>query len=267
MTLPTDIVDGRPLHASLHNDVNAEVNRLGDAVDGITIGTIDLDTAMTPGVYYQSSSASATVAKHYPLESATGVIQILATGAVVRTQNYWPTSGPQLNRGFFTRVYLGAAWEPWRWCSVLTISSSAGRAATLNYGDGTNREMIVNYHSGRRDIRSLMAGTSAGKAILVRTNHVVSLAFEGLVFTDLTAATVHTFTGLIPAGFRPVSAIRLPLSTTASTVGSVIVMTNGDVSVVSNTTVSGISPGASWLTEEVMPATLPGVADGTVPVG
>ncbi|CAB3635727.1 pyocin knob domain-containing protein [Achromobacter pestifer] len=72
------------------------------------LGTVDLDTVLTPGNYGQSQNANASVARHYPISRA-GTLAVGMAGAQITTQLYIVYDTGEM----FSRARYNAIWTEW----------------------------------------------------------------------------------------------------------------------------------------------------------
>jgi hypothetical protein len=75
----------------------------------ITLGTLDLNTLLTPGFYNQSSDANATIERNYPITNA-GALNVYKTtnNGVAQEYTTYHTSAT------YKRIFNGATWIGWK---------------------------------------------------------------------------------------------------------------------------------------------------------
>ena len=269
MALPTNIIDGQADHAAIHNATNAEVNRvaalLGSGLPGSSLGTANLDTITTAGVYYQDAGANATLAANYPVGGVGGILDVRTRGAAnLVIQHFVPMSSTY--RITYYRRNVSGTWTAWRATSSQRIDQTAGRAL-YTWDDVNNREWLIYGDTGVRDITALFpAGEfSAGAIYLARQGRMVSLDIQGITFAANPTAE-HTYTDIIPAGFRTGLTRRVAISTSATTIGTVLFLTNGDIKITTGVAGTAYSVASYPVGHaEVWPTTLPGTAFGAIP--
>lgn len=90
----------------------------------VALGSVNLDSIVSPGVYYASSS-SATGGSNYPLISGTarsGFLFVEASGTVIVQRYVTVDANSALNAIMFIRTKVGSTWQPAVW-SRLSDSS------------------------------------------------------------------------------------------------------------------------------------------------
>ncbi|MFE5839130.1 hypothetical protein [Arthrobacter sp. NPDC056493] len=243
----------------------------GGFTAGTDLGTSDLNTILTPGLYRQGVSANVTLANNYPIVGANGTgvlvaIQQGASGSGGMLQQFTPVWGNQTGRVTFQRTYANSVWSSWFAMPSNRIDQTAGRVIyqwdTLN-----GREQLIYGDTGVRRVETLFVnGWTAAIASLRRTNNIVQLGLYTVSPTAQTAATAFA----IPVGFRPGSfggntayACR---SLNSSGSGWCTITGSGDVQ---PDTVYGTFNGSiqlmTWTTSDTWPTTLPGTASGSIP--
>jgi hypothetical protein len=185
------------------------------AGSAITSGT-NANTITTPGVQYVSGGW-ATTALNWPVASLDGILESFNRGSTSYvTQMFTPLSST--NRVIYVRRCINGTWASWRALSSQRIDQTAGRAI-YTWDDVNNREQLTYGDTGMRDITSLFSDLSQGSVYLGRTGNMVSLLLSGILFSD-TPTEEHSYTALIPVGFRPGTIQRLAIATSATTFGS-----------------------------------------------
>ncbi|MBD8466788.1 hypothetical protein IFU30_10965 [Plantibacter sp. CFBP 8798] len=234
---------------------------------GTNLSTSDLDTVTTPGVYRQPTAASATLARNYPVAGNQGVLEVFEVSSVSGVVQRFTSQGGAtgIMRGFHQRRRNSATWEAWRFIATQRVDNTAGRAI-YTWDDLNGREQLIYGDTGYRNIKDSITLdavlTTLGIAYLSRQGAYVELQLSGL---NKTAGST-TFTGVIPAGFRPSTA-------NASAVGhdsggnlpSVTVTNAGALIVRSSTPVNNGGVTISFRTNDAWPTTLPGSAAGSIP--
>jgi len=232
---------------------------------GAAIGTADLNTLTTPGVYRQSTGGNATLAKNYPIINLRGLLTVKALSSTELVQEYvTQANGGNSTRGVYLRVLSGTVWTVWRFVPSQRVDQTAGRAI-YTWDDVNNREQLIYGDTGIRDITSLaLNGWSPSLIYLFRTGPIVTIACNVL---NPTAQTSPAFVD-IPLGFRPASGMltRGILHTVDATtsVFRTVLMSN-QLRVDGNLPTVPLYGSVSWRTNEAWPTTLPGTPIGSIP--
>lgn len=241
---------------------------------GASLGTVDLDTVTTPGVYRQNNQGNSTVARNYPATGTLGVLTVIqASTDAWMQQEYDPSGFTGQGRVVYRRVRTGGTWQPWRTYASQRVDQTAGRAI-YTWDDVNNREQLIYGDTGRRDITSLVtlpSGvtlTSGSKILLQRTMFDVSVWIEeGL---ESSGAVAQSAILQLPAGFVPVAQGDLSSVLTrngASIIGAVQTLMDGQLRLgFSAATGTGANTRFrhTFKTVNAWPTSLPGVAVGSV---
>ncbi|QTF82128.1 hypothetical protein SEA_PRAIRIE_31 [Arthrobacter phage Prairie] len=177
----------------------------GGIVLGTSLGTTDLNTIVTSGVYRQtnSSGADSPLTKNYPYQGGYGVLTVFettqnATSDVVqefRSQHY--ATGIDA-RGFWRRNRSNNVWSPWRFHASTRTDQTAGRAIYI-WDEVNGREQLAYGDTGWRDISgSLLNGWTATWARVRRFGADITLTFLGLNSSVATSDVFFT----LPAGLK-----------------------------------------------------------------
>lgn len=267
MALPTDVTTGTLGHAGLHNNVNAEVNRLAAYIDGQSLGTSDLDTITTPGDYLQATDTNATLARHYPVATLVYHLQVRAVGArIIQTIRALTVTGGAAR--MWVREY-NASWGSWVAYSPVIQSEVVGRTISV-WDPVQNRAQLIWGDTGLRDITTVLAGLSTppstlGTWYLRRTTFQVHLMCTGV---GNTAAAEVVLDAAIPTGWRPATASAVGLAANATPTGvRMLVNASGQIRLAFPASLSVVAGSLSWPTVDAWPAATYGTAVGTVPVG
>ena len=221
---------------------------------GAAIGTADLNTIITPGVYHQATPASATLARNYPAASLQYALTVIPGGGSIRHQELVVASGPGAGYAKYARIYTGVAWTSWQAIPVQRVDETSGRAIfTWDYKN--NRWQLIYGDTGWRDITASVGSVVTGGSVFVRR-------YGATVFITLLGVTVPTngtVAGALPIGFRIAHAVALP-----TPYGSITTWdTNGNLAFSALGT--GRYAGVSFLTGDTWPTTLPGTPVGSIP--
>lgn len=249
------------------DDVNGRDQLLMPAQ--INLNTTDLDLVTLPGVYYQQTTGTASVARHYPVANVTGILEVLRVPgtADVLLQRFTPTSGSggNVSKGQYIRRALSGVWAGWQWMPSLRVDQTAGRAI-YTWDDANNREQLIYGDTGWRELSTLLANSwTAGSVLIRRRGSMVHMKMLGLnpapALNDnfLASATVQGFRNPNGQGWhtypRPDGSIGY------------IREQSGNFADVGRLTGGGAVKYASftWMTDDPWPTVLPGTAVGTIP--
>lgn len=221
---------------------------------GSDLGTADLNTIITPGVYHQATPASATLARNYPAASLQYALTVLPGGGSIRHQELVVASGPGAGYAKYARIYTGVAWTSWQAIPVQRVDETSGRAIfTWDYKN--NRWQLIYGDTGWRDITASVGSVVTGGSVFVRR-------YGATVFITLLGVTVPingTVAGALPIGFRIAHAVALP-----TPYGSITTWdTNGNLAFSALGT--GRYVGVTFLAGDTWPTTLPGTPVGSIP--
>ncbi|WNN94525.1 minor tail protein [Arthrobacter phage Lewando] len=240
----------------------------GGIVLGTSLGTADLNTILSAGVYRQGSSVPANC--NYPTAEL-GVLVVQQPSANPwLIQEYQPAGGIAGKQGqaFYRRTYVGTTWSSWKAYNASRVDQTAGRVI-YEWDDLNQREQLTYGDTGWR-LLTPQNGWTASQVQLRRvgqTVHLLALQING------SAATTDAVTEVLPIGFRannwPIS-LRVPITT-----GTGVITTNVAAVDISTQTlrIFGGSYTAltahhvitSWVTNDAWPTTLPGTASGSIP--
>ncbi|PNW10631.1 hypothetical protein C1632_02405 [Microbacterium testaceum] len=235
---------------------------------GASLGTADLDTVTTPGVYRQNNQGNSTLARNYPAAGTLGVLTVIqASTDSWMQQEYDPSGYAGQGRVVYRRVRAGGNWQPWRAFTAQRIDKTAG-LAVYGWDDAAGREQLLYGDTGFRGVSDLAVnGWSISICTIRRVGSVVTFGVFGAQPSGATADTVLT----IPGGFRPSSLYggntqHLVLSGSGQIVS---VQFNTSGAMIAPRDKSAIGQGAialmTWMTADTWPTTLPGTALGAVP--
>ena len=262
-----DSPTGQPGAAAfLWNDINNAELQLAPTM--VNLGTTDLNAITYPGTYLQPSTSQTTFARNYPIESVTGVLEVMSSSSIlaVVVQRFTVSGGNWgAVRGTHTRRLTGGVWGAWTFIPQQRVDNTAGRAM-YTWDDTTNREQLFYGDTGWRGVTGpLLNGWTMGSYRIRRVGSVVSFVIGSLNGSAATSSQFET----LPAGFQPYSTEGFtlffegnsPTSVYRAYVGSSGQMTTG-------TPIPAVNIGGTmtWLTSQAWPTTLPGTALGGVPV-
>lgn len=243
----------------------------GIAPSPATLGpTTDLNTIITPGVYFQNDGTKTTTALHYPANvTAPGTLSVYlgnlgsaANGIQTWISSYNGTTG---GRTMYVRQFDagGVNWSSWRAIQSSRVDQTAGRAI-YQWDDVNVREQLVYGDTGWRNVSSAIGNGWTGYMYIRRIGYVVyfKAAIDGTNFTsDHFYPAFNTMTGFIPdlAGTIP----QIGMADQNNTLKAVYYAT--DLYVRSGIKISGTLISIQWTTADAWPTTLPGTAQGTIP--
>lgn len=114
---------------------------------GTDLGTADLDTITTPGVYRNATLASVTLARNYPVANVIAIVRVYGSGSFVQQEFVRPDHSTQGSRGTWTRLRAGGVWSTWRFQPTQRINNPAGQpgveAFTWDADAGVERQLRV----------------------------------------------------------------------------------------------------------------------------
>lgn len=117
---------------------------------GTDLLTTDLNTVYLPGVYRQPNTASAQIARNYPVEGVSGMLVVLSRNSLGATggravQQFYPQIGANLTdaRLHYERASNSGGWTPWRVFHSTRVDSPTGQpgAAAYLWNDVNNVEL------------------------------------------------------------------------------------------------------------------------------
>lgn len=98
---------------------------------GASLGTADLDTVTTPGVYRQNNQGNSTLARNYPAAGTLGALTVIqASTDSWMQQEYDPSGYAGQGRVVYRRVRTGGTWQPWRAFAAQRATKTAGQPGT-----------------------------------------------------------------------------------------------------------------------------------------
>ncbi len=231
---------------------------------GASLGTADLDTVTTPGVYRQNNQGNSTLARNYPAAGTLGVLTVIqASTDSWMQQEYDPSGYAGQGRVVYRRVRAGGNWQPWRAFTAQRIDKTAG-IAIYTWDDISGREQFIHGDTGRRNIAAdaLNGWNIQGQLNIRRVGYTVHLLFG---YLNPSAATSDVIALLAP-GFRPPANSEFFVRF-GSGGGYVEAQNQGNLQ--APRTLGIVGPSAriclSYQTSEAWPTSLPGTADGAIP--
>jgi hypothetical protein len=239
----------------------------------IPLGTADLDTITTEGVYRQTATADATTARHYPQANVFGILFVTqGNGTSWMQQEFHSAVGPNASTAVYRRNRSGGVWGPWKAFYSHRLDNTAGRAI-YEYNDTTGGEQLIYGDTGQRSIISDQPWIDA----LLTTNVVfnagniarvrrIGYEVELTVALDKNSTGSYSSSFSFPVGFRP----SQPFNVMGSNSGLAIVRAyHGGGSTGINWNSTAVATAASitmkYTTVDAWPTTLPGTAVGSIP--
>ncbi|MGZ0067847.1 pyocin knob domain-containing protein [Microbacterium arborescens] len=238
---------------------------------GASIGTVDLNTITTPGIYRQSMGVETTLARNYPRTDAAGTLEVLSdgpTGGVV--QRYIVRGGPDAvaARGFYIRRYQGGVWSPWRFFASQRVDQTAGRAI-YTWDDLNGREQLIYGDTGWRDVSALLMNGAGATTFLIR--RIGFTVYARISSLQLPSTAVGDTVLTLPIGFGCIETYGLLRESVATGGGFGFALGGGirlyaNVSGGANNTTHRFTGVLQAITDQAWPTALPGTAVGSVPV-
>lgn len=261
-TQKVEVASGQPgVLLSLWDDVNNRDQPLYSI--SRDLGTVDLDVVVIPGQYRQTDGANATTTKHYPIEGPVGILEVFSwTGANSNSvvQRYTPTGGPNAGKGVFQRRWNGS-WNTWTFLSSQRVDQTAGRAI-YDWDPINSREQLTYGDTGKREMSPPSEWTGAW---YLRRQHAVVWVSGSLQPVDRSTSPAAVLT--LPPGFvRPGSwTTRQAFNTQTGAVSQITDRLNAISISNPGGTAGALSFDFTFMTDQGWPASLPGVASGSIP--
>lgn len=235
------------------------------------LGTMDLNTILTAGLYRVTQGANVTTALNYPMTlNATAVMHVMMVSATNVIQQFEFVLSTPSGRGFWQRTTSngGTTWGAWRFFASQRVDNTAGRAIyTWDDTAVPGREQLLWGDTGSREISAFLDATKwvAGNIKIRRVGSEVELRAYGLDNVAGVVGSVGVLNAQLPAGFRNQHTVA-GMAQVGATIGQVITAFSA-----TNATIVGVVDGAicgftaKWQTTDPWPTVLPGNADGTIP--
>lgn len=189
--------------------LTSAVSGLTAQVTGTEIGNaVNLNSYMTPGLWFQSSDAEAAAGTNYP-EPKAGVLEVVSNiGSTFVIQKYIPAA--QSSNYYYLRTYNAAAWTSWK----VYETASAADTGWIN----------LTHVSGWS-----IANTDDQFQYRVR-NKIVYI--RGVGVGTYSSGTYHTIVaaGGIPAQYRVERTVRGGTAGQSAKSGSFQLLTDGSIS-------------------------------------
>ncbi|AOZ65104.1 minor tail protein [Arthrobacter phage Greenhouse] len=234
------------------------------------LGTTDLNTILTAGLYRVTQGANVNTALNYPVTlNATAVMQVMMVSATNVIQQFEFILSTPAGRGFWQRTTSngGTTWGPWRFFASQLVDNTAGRAIyTWDDTAVPGRSQLVWGDTGSRNISDYLNLTNwaAGTIKIRRVGSQVELRAYGLDNVAGVVGSLGILNAQLPAGFRNQHTVA-GFAQIGASPGQVVVAFSA-----TNATVVGVTDGvicgftATWQTSDNWPTSLPGTADGTI---
>jgi hypothetical protein len=229
---------------------------------GTFLGTTDLNTVTTAGIYWQSNGGGATPALNYPalVRGFLEVFQMNATYIVQRYTNQNPVV-------FWERTLSSGTWGPWKAFTSQRVDQTAGRAI-YTWDDVNNREQLIYGDTGWRNVSTLLLNgwtlADANSHVSInRQGGLVTLRLRGLVRGGATATQFLA----MPSGFGAYGGSQSLLASEGGASVSSYDIDGGGIyrPLGQADTYAPRSVEIVWRTTVAWPTTLPGTAVGTIP--
>lgn len=243
----------------------------GGFTAGTILGTADLNTIITPGIYRQTdTSGTGSLVNNYPYASAYGSMLVLVTNGDDIEQIFYPQfyASSIDGRTFYRRNKSLGVWNPWRAYNSTRVDQTAGRVI-YQWDDLNNRDQLIYGDTGWRDVTSLfpVGKVTAGTVWIRRIGYQLHLSFNDTTFGG--QSSIGNITLNLPSGFRfttPFPGIAFAMAGGQSN-SYHIRIDNGYPGLVLQQVSSGtwLRSEHCWATDDPWPTTLPGTAVGSIP--
>lgn len=236
----------------------------GGFTSGTLLGTTDLNSIKSAGLYRQDSGAEATSGRNYPITSGGTLSVMEMAGTNYLVQSFYPVKGDtSAGRTIYRREFATPNWSSWRAHNATRVDQTAGRAI-YQWDDVNNREQLIYGDTGWRDISSLMINGWTGTLFIRRSNQTVTL-YGMLNGTSRTSD--HFIATASISGFKPRP--NTPFGTAQNVSNDTIKVLNNDATdlFITSGAATTYTLYATYLVGDTVtwPSTLPGSASGTVP--
>ncbi|ASR83736.1 hypothetical protein KDJ04_gp02 [Arthrobacter phage Nubia] len=222
----------------------------------------DLNLITSEGLYriIASPTAPEAVTANLPFNEAGSLAVTLSQTGTTQIQVYTTNT-----KSMYARRRFNGVWGAWRHFGTSRVDITAGRAM-YQWDEANNREQLVYGDTGWRNITTDILNGWTGSVISVR--RYGAEVFLRLYQVNGTAQTANTIVTL-PAGFRPGTFQYEPCYTEAAALATILIESTGNIKAAGGATKYGTAAYSEvrWSTTETWPATLPGVASGSIPVG
>ncbi|WNN94526.1 minor tail protein [Arthrobacter phage Lewando] len=244
---------------------------------GTVLGTADLNSIMTSGVYRQMTTSDAQLLRNYPQEAESGVMLVLErVTSNTLIQLYYPIYRPSV---FFERNYNNGTWSTWRAFPAQRVDQTAGRAI-YTYDPVNQRDQLIYGDTGWREFAAPVVanGVSSGNFRIRRMGQQVQLfTVDVALSTAVTGYCVLLSPTQIPLGFRPHGGWRSmqAIGSQNNAVAQQWITNFGEIGWTHQVSTAGVFSTSrptvnlygsiTWTTDEPWPTTLPGIAQGAIP--
>jgi hypothetical protein len=238
----------------------------GGFTAAVSLGTADLNSITTDGLYRQNTTSNATLAANYPVANTVGLLYVNQSSTASYMQQIFYPGSASTSRVHYIRVCSNGIWQPWRTFTSVRVDQTIGR--TFYQWDEVNgREQLVYGDTGPRSIGDILlngwVAAAPAEVSIRRVGNIVTL--DGKVGSG-TATADLLFS--LPNGFRPRSqdqtVIDGVLSGSPSSWKYARVRWDGNI-YLDKSSVGTLYIAGSWSTTDAWPTLLPGTALGTIP--
>lgn len=233
------------------------------------LGTQDLNTILTAGLYRVTQGANVTTALNYPVTlNATAVMSVMMVSATNVIQQFEFILSLPAAAGFWQRSTSngGTTWGAWKFFASSRMDQTAGRALytfdSINY-----RDQLIYGDTGSREISAYLDTSKwvAGNIKIRRVNYDVELRAYGLDNVAGILGSVGILNAGLPAGFRNQHTVAgfAQIGANSGQVITAFGATQVTIVGVLDSVICGFT--ARWQTTDPWPTVLPGNADGAIP--
>lgn len=151
-------------------------------------GSMNLNTFLSPGIWYQDSNANAISGSNYPTLQA-GVLTVEKTAGVIQTYKVYNSSLT------FTRAYYNSVWTPWvsNFNANYPPNPTQVGAVSLVGNDLKSGQLIVQHSTLPLVMRSTTPGLENSSYLLSQTSSGVSRWYVGQANAGNEEVVLHNY--------------------------------------------------------------------------
>jgi hypothetical protein len=235
---------------------------------GTALGSADLNTIVTPGLYRNWTSTDASAGNNYPPSAylTQGPLEVISIAAPTDVIQRYTVIGGQINsamRVSYIRRYFSGVWSAWYTFNSTRVDQTAGRAI-YQWDDVNVREQLIYGDTGWRDVSASLINGWTGTLTVRRVMQTVTL--NGTLYGG--SRTSDHFIALASiAGFKPRGGVTCGMASNIA--NETIKMVGNDNTDLYITTgaATNYTVFCTYLVSEAIawPTTLPGTASGAIP--